>query len=93
MDPILRKYGPEDPVVTRSFGVAVFLHALGHPIEHVQSRDGSQYNAVYFFPASARRDLEKYYTARNEVNALTERSLSHSNAEKEPRANVEHSVR
>jgi len=83
MDPILRRHRPDDPVATRSFAVAVFLHALGHPIEHVVSLDGTSYNARYYFPASARRDLERFYTARNAVNALTERALSPHSAESE----------
>ena len=66
----------EDAVVTRSFGCAVFLHALGHPIEHVRSRDGSAFNAYFHFPPTARRDLERYYAARDVLNATAARFLS-----------------
>jgi len=103
MDPILRRHRPDDPVATRSFAVAVFLHALGHPIEHVVSLDDGKYNIlvrgqvrfrivgeVHKEPyrtarvvAQPRRDLERFYTARNAVNALTERALSPHSAESE----------
>jgi hypothetical protein len=67
---------PTDDVVTRSFGAAVFLHALGYPVEHVRSRDGSQFNAYITFPPSARADLERYYKTRDLLNAEIERYIN-----------------
>jgi hypothetical protein len=57
-------------VITRSFGAAVYLHALGHPCEDVRSRDGSVFNAYWYFPPAARRDIERYYASRDRLNAF-----------------------
>jgi hypothetical protein len=69
------------PVITRSFGVAVFLHALGHSVEHVRSRDGSIFNCYFHFPADARADLEEYYRKRDELNAISLRRIRPTNSE------------
>jgi hypothetical protein len=76
MDPILRSYITQDVVVTRSFAAAVFLHALGHPIEKVVGLNGSAFNAYYYFPVAARPDLERYYKVRDVVNATTLKFLA-----------------
>ena len=78
---------PNEPVVTRSFGCAVFLHALDHPIEYVRSRDGSVFNAYWHFPATARRDLERYYASRDALNATAARFLNNTSNTKTEETN------
>lgn len=65
-------------VVTRSFGAAVFIHALGQRVLRVHSHDGSTFGAHWVFPPSARPALEAYYAARDSLNALGAQYLTNS---------------
>jgi hypothetical protein len=66
-----------DAVITGSFSVAVFLHALGHSVEHFRSCDGSFFNVYWHFPSEARADIRRYYIARDALYAFGEQHLTH----------------
>lgn len=70
-----RRFLPNEPTGTRSYAAAVFLHALGHPVDHLRTVGGSR-DIRFIFPTSASRDIERYYAAKTAIDALIERTIS-----------------
>ncbi len=55
---------------TSAFGLVLFLVGRGYmPLQALMPQDGRG-NAIYVFPAAAKKDTEAYYEAKSRLNDL-----------------------